>query len=237
MTKAAKLSLDLYLSPEHACAYLPERLARLAFVDPDAQMDARTYSGLAAKGFRRSGAHVYRPYCSGCQACIPLRIPVRDFSPDRSQRRVWNRNRDLGISLLPAEFSAEHYTLYRRYLEARHPGGGTEDADEAGYRQFLLSAWGHTVLVEMRIAGKLAAVAVMDKMPDALSAVYTFYTPDLQSRSLGTYAVLWQIAEARRRSLRWVYLGYWIAASRKMAYKNRFRPYEQLVSTGWQRVE
>ena len=102
MTKAAKLSLDLYLSPEHACAYLPERLARLAFIDPDAVMDARTYGGLAAKGFRRSGAHVYRPYCAGCQACIPLRVPVVDFSPDRGQRRVVTRNRDLRLRTLPA---------------------------------------------------------------------------------------------------------------------------------------
>jgi arginyl-tRNA--protein-N-Asp/Glu arginylyltransferase len=237
MTRAAKLSLDLYLSPEHACAYLPERLARLAFVDPDADMDARTYGGLAAKGFRRSGAHVYRPYCAGCQACVPLRVPVADFSPDRSQRRVWKQNRDLETRPLPAEFNTEHYFLYRRYLETRHPGGGMDDADEAGYRQFLLSPWGHTVLVEMRLAGTLAAVAVIDRMPDALSAVYTFYAPDLRRRSLGTYAVLWQIDEARRLGLRWVYLGYWIAASRKMAYKSRFRPYEQLVTTGWQRVD
>jgi len=235
MTETEPLSLDLYLSPEHACNYLPQRMARTAFIDPRHTPDTRLYSLLAAHGFRRSGMHVYRPHCAACQACIPLRVPVAEFQPDRTQKRLLRRNQDLAIRIAPAEFAPEHFALYRRYLTARHPGGGMDEAGETEYRQFLFSSWGRSWLVEMRSAAGLAAVAIVDELDEALSAVYTFYDPSLPRRSLGTYAVLWQIAEARRRGLKWLYLGYWIAESRKMAYKNRFRPFEQLDAAGWQR--
>lgn len=234
MTGPAKPT-HLYLSAEHPCAYLPERTARLAFVDPDAGMDASTYGWYAEHGFRRSGTSVYRPYCSRCQACVPVRIPVADFVPDRGQRRIWNRNGDLSVQVVATDFSAEHYALYKRYLAARHPGSSMEEANESDYHQFLLSSWGRTRLMEMRAAGVLVAVAVVDELPQAWSAVYTFFEPELAKRSLGTYAVLRQIDAVRRLDLRWLYLGYWIAASRKMAYKDRFRPYEQLGVNGWQR--
>lgn len=227
--------LDLYLSAEHPCAYLPDRMARTAFVDPK-QTQARLYSSLAMQGFRRSGPLVYRPDCLGCRACVPVRIPVADFAPDRGQRRLARRNSDLTIRLLLPESHAEHFELYRRYLEARHPGGGMDEPAEADYRNLISSPWGKSLLVEMRAAGTLAAVAVVDELDRALSAVYSFYEPSMARRSLGTYAILWQIAETRRRGLEWLYLGYWIAASPKMAYKDRFRPFERLDPGGWTRV-
>lgn len=227
--------LGFYRSPEHPCGYLSGRLARTLFLDPRIAPEGGLYALLAAHGFRRSGAHLYRPDCTGCRACVPVRVPVAEFRPDRSQRRVWRRNQDLTIRCLPAQFSEEHYALYRDYLRARHPGGGMDEATPLAYRSFLLGQWGETQFVEMRLAGALAAVAVMDVLPDALSAVYTFYNAALSSRSLGSYAILWEIHEARRRGLQWLYLGYWIAASRKMAYKARFRPLERLTSRGWQR--
>jgi len=228
-------SLDLYISPEHPCSYLPGREARTVFVDPNLAMDQMLYTLLASHGFRRSGAHIYRPHCRECHACVPLRVPVRDFKPSRTQKRVLKRNADLIVTLKTAEFDAEHFALYGRYLAARHPGGGMDGESPDDYRQFLLSPWGRTTLMEMRLAGRLLAVAVTDELQDGLSAVYTFYEPEVETRSLGTYAVLMQIDEARRRRLSWVYLGYWISESRKMSYKARFRPFEALREDGWQK--
>ncbi|HEX2667882.1 MAG TPA: arginyltransferase [Gammaproteobacteria bacterium] len=225
--------LDLMITPEHPCNYLPDRTARTVFVDPRVSMDQALYTELAQHGFRRSGPHVYRPHCGECRACVPLRVPVQAFQPDRTQKRVYRRNSDLRLSLRPAEFDPEHFRLYSRYLAARHPEGGMDGDSEADYRQFLLSPWGRTTLMEMRLNGILVAVAVTDELKDAFSAVYTFYDPALRERSLGTHAVLMQIDEARRRGLEWLYLGYWIEASRKMSYKTRFYPFETLGADGW----
>ena len=227
-------SLDLYISPEHPCNYLPDRLARTVFVDPRLAMDQELYGVLASNGFRRSGPHVYRPHCGECHACVPLRVAVQDFKPGRGQKRISRRNLDLNLQQRTAEFDAEHFTLYARYLAARHPEGGMDGGSEADYRQFLLSPWGRTLLLELRLGSRLAAVAVTDVLKDSFSAVYTFYDPELAGRSLGTYAILAQIDEARRRGLRWLYLGYWIAESRKMSYKDRFRPFQTLREDGWE---
>lgn len=225
----------LLLSPEHPCAYLPEQTARTLFIDPRA-VARPAYAELLAQGFRRNGAFLYRPHCRDCQACVPLRIPVHEFCPDRNQRRVWNRNRDLDVRLRAAQFQDEHFALYRRYQRWKHPGGGMDQASPDDYASFLLMQPGDTLLAEMRLGRQLLAVAVMDVSGDSMSAVYTFYTPDIPQRSLGTYAILWEIAEARRRRLAWLYLGYWIAASRKMAYKERFLPHERLTDNRWQRI-
>ncbi|MGE5624377.1 MAG: arginyltransferase [Bacillota bacterium] len=226
--------LELLISAAHPCNYLPDRMARSVFINPEAPMDGRLYGLLAARGFRRSGPHIYRPHCEACRACVPLRVPVRDFRPDKTQKRVLRRNRDLSLSVVPAAFHPEHFRLYTRYLAARHPGGGMDSYGEEEYRQFVTSPWSGTSMLEFRLGGVLAAVAVTDEMPDALSAVYTFYDPDMPARSLGSHAILSQIGEARRRGLTWVYLGYWIAESRKMSYKERYHPHEVLTEKGWE---
>ena len=236
MSRDDSQRLDLYITPPHPCGYLPGRAARTVFVDPDLAMDSRLYSLLASHGFRRNGPHVYKPHCEACRACVPLRIPVAEFRPDRTQQRVWKRNQDLVVESLEATSRPEHYALYKRYLAARHAGGGMDGSSEPEYAHFLMNPWGRTRMVTLRDGVTLAAVAVTDELEDALSAVYTFFDPDMASRSLGTYAILWQIEEARRRGLTWLYLGYWIAESRKMAYKDRFRPHERLGATGWQRI-
>ncbi|HKT31246.1 MAG TPA: arginyltransferase [Gammaproteobacteria bacterium] len=225
----------LLLSPEHPCPYLPEQTARTLFLDP--RMDARPeYAKLLAQGFRRNGPFMYRPYCANCHACVPLRIPVREFRPDRGQRRVWNRNRDLAVQLRAARFEYEHFALYLRYQRWKHPGGGMDQSSAEDYANFLMMHPGEALLAEMRLREQLMAVAVMDVSGDSMSAVYTFYTPDAPRRSLGTYAILREIAEARRRRLAWLYLGYWVAASQKMAYKDRFLPHERLLDNRWQRI-
>jgi arginine-tRNA-protein transferase len=235
MPQDGQLRLELLISTEHPCNYLPDRIARTVFMDPQAPMDMDLYGLLAAHGFRRSGPNVYRPHCDGCRACVPLRVPVREFRPDRSQKRIARRNSDLRLSVLPAAFHAEHFALYSRYLAARHPGAGMDGYGEVEYSQFLMSPWGSTSLMELRLGTELVAVAVTDQLPEAFSAVYTFFEPGMEERSLGTYAILAQIEEARRRGLDWLYLGYWIAESRKMAYKERFRPHETLDAEGWNR--
>ena len=228
--------LALYLTAEHPCSYLTGRKARTLFVDPLARMDAHSYQALVDQGFRRSGAHVYRPACRGCARCVPVRIPVAAFRPNRSQRRNWVRNAaDLRVTAKPATFDHAHFALYQRYLAGRHPDGSmAEDNSLESYRRFLVDPWGgETRFLELRLGQHLVGVAVTDWLPQGLSAVYTFFDPDQPRRGLGTFAVLAQIDTAIRLGLPHVYLGYWIEASQKMAYKAQFEPLEAWDGRRW----
>jgi leucyl-tRNA---protein transferase len=230
--------LALYLTAEHPCSYLDALQARTLFVDPLARMDSATYQALVDQGFRRSGSHVYRPACRGCARCVPVRIPVAAFRPDRSQRRNWARNvRHFRLVDTPAVFQTAHFDLYLRYLAGRHPDGSmADDTSIESYRRFLVDPWGgETRFLELRLDGRLAGVAVTDLLPHGLSAVYTFFDPDLSQRAPGTFAVLAQVDATRRLGLPFLYLGYWIGESRKMAYKDRFRPIETWDGRCWQR--
>jgi leucyl-tRNA---protein transferase len=224
--------LRMFLTTEYPCSYLSNRRARNLVADP-AVTDSRIYTQLADLGFRRSGDHVYRPHCRGCAACRSLRIPVDRFHPNRSQRRIWTRNQDLGTHWLDAEFRDEHFDLFARYITARHSGGGMDPASPDSYWSFITSRWCQTGLCEFRHEQELLAVAVVDRLADGLSAVYTFFDPNQEPRGLGSFAILWQIAEARRLGLKWIYLGYWIEHCHKMAYKARFKPHEIFVAERW----
>lgn len=229
--------LRFFASPEHPCSYLADRMATTIFVDPTIPLSKQHYSVLSRIGFRRSGDYVYRPHCQGCHACIPVRIPVAEFKPSRSQRRTLQCNRDLQFTLQTVEFNEAHYQLYRRYMSSRHPGGGMDKDDRDAYERVMHAAWGQTWLFEFRLHEKVIAVAIVDELDQALSAVYTFFEPDLSNRSLGTLAILQQIAVAREQGLGWVYLGYWIKASPKMAYKARFRPLEAFDGERWVKLD
>lgn len=224
----------LYLSPPHPCAYLQDRSSQIIFLDPEAAIDPATYGELANHGFRRSGDNIYRPGCSGCDACISLRIPTDRFRPRRAQRRVWRNGGQLRVIEKQAGFDAEHFELYRRYIAARHPDGGMVTSSEARYMQFLVCDWADTRFFEIRRDRQLLAVAVTDLLPQGLSAVYTFFEPDLHRLSPGVYAVLWQIEEAKRRRLPWLYLGFWIAGCTKMEYKSQYRPLQAYLRGHWQ---
>jgi len=224
---------ELFLSLPHPCSYLPARRSTSLFLDPRRKLDSETYAHFVRLGFRRSGDFVYRPHCAQCDACVPVRIPVARFRPNRGQRRVARRNADLTVRAHPPVFSAEHFALYTRYQTARHPGGGMDDPDPGKYLSFLAAERIDTVFHEFRLAGRLLAVTVVDYLPDSLSAVYTFFDPGEKVRSLGTYAVLWQVAEAQRLGLGHVYLGYWIAESPKMSYKIAFAPLETCRHGVW----
>lgn len=237
MTQEAKTEpLKFYATPPHVCSYLPAETAVTAFVDPDATLTAGLYSALALHGFRRSGEHIYRPHCPDCKACVPVRVPVQDFlvlGLNRRFRRILASNADLNVRVLPKRYEPEHYALYARYVEQRHRDGDMYPPSESQYQNFLLSSWADTEFVEFRAGERLLAVAVTDVMHNGLSALYTFYEPDEERRSLGVYAVLWQIAECGRRQLPHLYLGYYIQNCRKMSYKHAYRPQELLVNGRW----
>jgi arginine-tRNA-protein transferase len=226
-------SLPLYLGYEHDCDYLPGRRAQMVYVDPHAVLDKSMYSRLATNGFRRSGGLVYRPHCAMCAACVPVRVPVAAFQANRSQRRTLKLNADLCVVAKPPVFDERHYQLYLRYLQARHPDGNMAESSREDYLGFLGNAWGETVFYEFLAGDTLLAVAVVDHLDEGWSAVYTFYDPDQTRRGLGSFAVLWQIDEARRRGLPWLYLGFWIQECRKMTYKSNFRPFEALLGNQW----
>ncbi len=221
------------MTPQFECGYFPEKVSVNLFVDPDVPLDPAHYGLLLDLGFRRSGGQVYRPHCPGCQACVATRIPVARFRPDRAQRRCELRNRDLTVTVQEPGLRQEHFDLYLRYQAQRHPGSPMAEADPEAYENFLFAPWAQTWMVELRHRKRLLAVAVCDRVPQGLSALYTFFEPAESARGLGTYALLWQIAEARRMGCEYVYPGYWIAGHPKMAYKQRFRPIEGFQAGRW----
>jgi arginine-tRNA-protein transferase len=230
-------NIRLYTTEPHKCSYLEDRVATTLFVDPHAEINQHTYSRLSEHGFRRSGRHLYRPDCSNCNACVPARVKVAQFRPNRQQKRTIKANQDLTTSYTSDIDTPEHYELYERYIRLRHRDGDMYPPSLDQYRSFLTSEWGLTRYIELSKDGQLVCVAVVDAMDNGLSAVYTFFEPELHSRSLGTFAVLCQIQMARELGLGYVYLGYWIEQCSKMSYKTRFKPLEVLIDDDWQPLE
>ncbi|MEY4328920.1 MAG: putative arginyl-tRNA--protein transferase [Pseudomonadota bacterium] len=228
--------IHFYTTAPYDCSYLPDRQARSQVAIPPEHIDDQVYSTLVQRGFRRSGQFTYRPHCDGCQRCIAVRVLAQDFVPDRTQRKIVNRFNKPGFTQVrerPLAFDPEHYALYRAYQQSRHPNGGMDDDDADQYTQFLLSSGVDTRLIEFRVEGRLVMVSVMDVLADGLSAVYTFYDPSDAKASYGTYGILWQIIQCQYNNLPYLYLGYWIAESDKMAYKARFQPMEMLDDGRW----
>ena len=227
------MAIHFYATAPYPCSYIPNREARSQVAIPAEAIDSTIYSQLVRLGFRRSGHYTYRPYCDGCKACQPVRIPVAAFSPSRTQRRAWKKHGGLTVDLLPLVYREDHYALYRRYQAARHAGGGMSEDDSGQYTEFILKSNVDSFLAEFRLDGVLKMVSLIDRLSDGLSAVYTFYEPDEAQASYGVYNVLWQVQLASRLGLSYLYLGYWIEGCRKMDYKSAYRPLEKLQDGSW----
>ncbi len=234
----------LSVAPQHfyrtaalPCPYLPGKAERKLVTELSGRHASTFYNELSRAGFRRSHHLAYRPACIGCNACVPVRIPVSDFTETRSLRRIHNLNRDLLRYCLEADATLEQFRLFQRYQRSRHAESDMAAMTFGDYQAMVEDSPVATKMVELRDpAGLLLGTGLYDPLDDGLSAVYSFYAPDVPKRSLGTLLVLALIDEARRRNLGYVYLGYWIADSAKMSYKARFRPLEALGPKGWRPI-
>ncbi len=222
-----------FITPPAPCPYLAGRMERRVVACLD-ELPPSAFDTLTAAGFRRSQRFVYKPNCIGCQACVSVRIVVDRFVWTRSFRKIRARNRDLAAAEMPPRVTGEQYELFRRYLDSRHTEGGMQGMSFEEYREMVEDGTPGTRLIEFRDGDRrLLGVSLTDRVADGLSGVYKFFAPEEKRRSLGTEIVLWHVLRARELGLPHVYLGYWIAGCRKMAYKARFGPLERLEGASW----
>jgi len=234
--------LQFYVTTAYSCGYFPNKLAQSLIASPQHLIDAHIYSGLIQQGFRRSGKFAYKPHCETCQECVPVRVVLAEFTPSRSQKRAFKQHQNLTTTILPIDFHEDHYKLYAAYQTARHTNTEyvkeekTEQDEAEQYKNFLCQTNVESVMVEFRENGQLKMVSVIDIVLDGLSAVYTFYETSDSSSSFGTYNILWQIELAKTLNFPYLYLGYWIRDSQKMAYKQNFKPLEMLIDSEWELI-
>lgn len=226
--------INFYITPEHECSYLKDRQAITLFVDPNYAVSMKQYGTLAKLGFRRSGSNIYRPHCNDCGLCIPVRVPVDEFKPNRSQRRNLTQNKEITFEEKDAIYNPEHYELYRRYMKGRHAGGGMDNDEPESYESLIKADWSDSNLLEFRLEDKLVMVAVIDIFDDGVSAVYTFFDPDFPNRGLGVFGILSEIEHIKSLNLDWLYLGYWNPKTNKMSYKSNYQPMEFFDGQEWQ---
>jgi len=226
-------NLQFYITTESPCSYFDDRVSSNLVPDPELPLNMPIYNQLIQHGFRRSGAHCYRPHCKDCQACLACRIPIAQFKSNRSQKRCLKANKPLQQTVVNAGFSEEYFSLYRRYLNSRHSDGSMANPSKEDFKQFLYCQWSDTQFLEFRLDGKLLAVAVSDMVSDGISAMYSFFEPEMEKSSLGTFCVLKQIEHAQTLGLEYIYLGYWIENHAKMHYKNTFRPLQIFSDEQW----
>ncbi len=220
----------------HPCSYLKGEMATTLFMLPNQSIDNTVYTALAEFGFRRSGRHIYKPFCGDCQACISVRVPTNEFEPTRNQKRVIKKNHDIEQRWVKSIDTEEHYQLFEKYIRCRHQDGDMYPASKAQFQDFLVRGVDCTQYIEFRFENKLMACSVVDVIENGLSAVYTYFDPDYDHRSPGKLAILSLIEQAKHRKLPYLYLGYWIKECAKMNYKSDYRPMEILRQHQWLRV-
>ena len=226
------------------CPYLPGKVERKVFTELSGRQSSELNEALGRIGFRRSQSVAYRPSCIDCNACVSVRVPANEFMPSATQRKIIRRNTDLEVTACKPWTTEEQYELLGRYLAARHPGGGMAEMDESDFADMVEQTPVRTCVVEYREPsidgrlGKLVGVCLSDQQSDGLSMIYSFYDVGPGARKgLGTFIILDHIIRAARAGLPYVYLGYWVEGSRRMAYKASFRTLERLGRDGWRRME
>ena len=234
-SKAVK-TVRLYRTAPHDCSYLPNREATTLFVDPEVRLSASMNSQLSERGFRRSGSHIYRPDCAGCNSCVSSRVLVHDFELRRQHRKILNRNQDLQVQETDSLDTDQAYALYCSYINQRHADGDMYPPNPDQYASFIAVKPQGTRFFQFFQDERLVAVSVLDQLNHGLSAVYTYYDPDQNRRSLGNFVILWQILKARELNLPYLYLGYWVKNCAKMNYKIKYRPLEMFVQGRWVRL-
>ena len=234
-SKAVK-TVRLYRTAPHDCSYLPNREATTLFVDPEVRLSASMNSQLSERGFRRSGSHIYRPDCAGCNSCVSSRVLVHDFELRRQHRKILNRNQDLQVQETDSLDTDQAYALYCSYINQRHADGDMYPPNPDQYASFIAVKPQGTRFFQFFQDERLVAVSVLDQLHHGLSAVYTYYDPDQNRRSLGNFVILWQILKARELNLPYLYLGYWVKNCAKMNYKIKYRPLEMFVQGRWVRL-
>jgi len=228
--------IKLYQGSVSDCSYLENRETVNIYADPHHPEPQAVYNQLIQRGFRRSGEFVYRPGCPQCDACVPVRVVCKDFSPRRTDKRNSKLNRDLEVDFRPAKFTQEYFDLYSRYLSHRHGDGGMDNPTPADFERFLLNPWGETLFLDVRLNEQLVALAVTDATTDGLSAVYTFFEPTMRQRALGRYCILQQIDLCNLMSLPYLYMGYWVNDCQKMEYKIDYCPQQHFTGQKWEQV-
>lgn len=222
-----------YQTGEHACSYLPDRQARTIFLDPKYNAIAETLEILNLQGFRRSGKHIYRPECDDCKRCESVRVKVSEFVWTRSFKRNLRKNDDVQLTIHPLTFNQAHYDLFEDYINKRHRDGDMYPTSQEQYEQFLLQGFTNSYILEFRRNNQLIGCSVIDHLATGLSALYTWFDVSEEKNGIGTLAILHMIQLAARLQLPYVYLGFWIADSPKMAYKSRFKPLQTFKNEQW----
>lgn len=226
------------------CPYLPGKTERKVFTELSGPNASELNDALGRIGFRRSQGVAYRPTCADCQACVSVRVIAAEFRPNASQRKLIRRHGDLEVSRCKPWTTEEQFALLRRYLKARHPGGGMAAMDELDFADMVEQTPVRTHIIEYREPsvggrpGRLVGACLTDEQADGLSMVYSFFETEDEARpGLGTFIILDHIRRAAEEKMPFVYLGYWVEGSPRMQYKMRFQPIERLSAGGWNRFE
>jgi arginine-tRNA-protein transferase len=236
---------QFFITAPAPCPYLAGMFERKVFTHLIGQEASALNDTLSQGGFRRSQNIAYRPACDGCGACVSVRVLATGFRWSKSFRRTCTLNSDLEMKMVPAKATSEQYSLFRAYIDSRHSDGGMADMTVLDFAAMVDESFVDTRIAEYRLpnrqnpaeGGALVAAVLFDVLEDGLSLIYSFFEPELSSRSLGSFIILDSIRRAEHMGLSYVYLGYWVKGSGKMAYKARFLPQQRLTREGWVRFD
>ena len=226
--------IQFYTTTEYSCSYIDKMDAQSLVVTPYKSINQNTFQDLIEKGFRRSGQYIYKPNCKSCTACIPIRLSVKKFLPSKTQKRTYKKHGYFTIREAPLSFKKNHFDLYLKYQNKRHSFINNEQNNLDDYNDFLIKSNVKSKLIEFWDGDLLKIVSIVDIVSDGISAVYTFYDPDDDKVSYGTYSIIWLINWSKAHQLKYIYLGYWIGECNKMKYKTNFKPYELYIKGYWQ---